>query len=101
MLPPLPDSPPRRFDRLLPLIVLGAACAMAVHLYASFWPHARDVWWWPTHDRHAHYLHGLNLAMDLRTLDLPRFRHDFDAMRVWGPLHGLLVAAVQLVAGPD
>ena len=53
------------------------------------------------HDRHSHYMYGLNLALDLRTGDIVRLFHDFDRLRVWGPLHPILVALSQLVGGPD
>jgi hypothetical protein len=101
MPPVLPELPGRRLDRAVSLAVLLAACVLAAHLYAGFWPHAREVWWWPEHDRHTHYLNGLNLAMDVRTFDLSRLRHDLDGLRVWGPLHSFLVGAVELVAGPN
>ena len=101
MPPNLPDAPSRRLDRAVSLLVLLAACAMAARLYAGYWEHSREAWWWPQHDRHAHYSHGLNLALDLRALDLVRVGHDLNAPRVWGPLHCLLVAGVQLAAGPD
>ncbi len=101
MPPSLPASPTRRLDAALPPLVLLAAILLAAQLYAGLWAHSREVWWWPAHDRHAHYLQGLNLAFDVRTFDLGRLRHDLDALRVWGPLHGLLVAAVELAAGPD
>src|SRR5262245_40483465 len=97
----LPQPPARAHaagQRWLAFGVLVVACLLAARLYASYWPQSRDAWWWPTHDRHAHYLHGLNLALDVRTFDLARLRHDLDALRVWGPLHALLVGTVQLVA---
>jgi hypothetical protein len=63
--------------------------------------HSRDLWWWIVHDRHTHYTFGLNLAMDVRSGEFVRLFHDFDRMRVWGPLHPVLVALIQIVAGPD
>ncbi len=55
-----------------------------------------------SHDRNAHYLSGLRLALDARHGDLPRFFRDLDANgRVWPPLHSLLLAAVLLVGGTD
>jgi hypothetical protein len=85
----------------LPPLVLVGAIAVAIGVYAFFWQHSRDLWWWMGHDRHTHYLLGLNLAFDLRTGDFVRLMHDFDRMRVWGPIHPLLIALVELIAGPD
>jgi hypothetical protein len=87
--------------RWLPAVVLIAAIAVAGFVYAFFWQHSTELWWWMGHDRHTHYMFGLNLALDLRTGDILRLLHDFDRMRVWGPVHPVLVAAIQLVAGPD
>ena len=102
-LPPL--CPPERAappaDRLLRAFVLVAAVALAAFAYAGFWPQAHDLWWWIAHDRHAHYMNGLDIAFDLRTGSLGRLFHDLDRLRVWGPLHAVLVALVELVGGPD
>ncbi|MFO0841094.1 MAG: glycosyltransferase family 39 protein [Gemmataceae bacterium] len=94
-------SPNRLVERGLPWLVVLAGVLMAGHLFACSWKAGDAGWWWLTHDRHTHYSLGLNLAYDVRHLDLSRLRHDLDALRVWGPLHPLLEAAVQLVAGPD
>ncbi len=87
--------------RWLPPLVLLAAIAVAIGVYAYFWQHSRDLWWWMGHDRHTHYMFGLNLALDLRTGNLIRLLHDFDRMRVWGPVHPILVALIELIAGPS
>lgn len=87
--------------RWLPGFVLGLALISGSGVYAWFWQHGRDLWWSMGHDRHTHYMFGLNLAFDLRTGDLVRLFHDFDRMRVWGPLHPMLVAALEFVAGPN
>jgi hypothetical protein len=87
--------------RWLPAFVLIAAIAVAGCVFVWFCQHSRDLWWWMGHDRHTHYMFGLNLALDVRTGDLLRLFHDFDRMRVWGPLHPVLVALIELVAGPD
>jgi hypothetical protein len=106
-----PDSAPvartqqRDLVRLHPTAVAAAVlCVLAVLAglqLALFWPEADQLWWRMTHDRSAHYLNGLNLALDARSADLPQFIHDLDAMRVWGPLHPALLAVVQLCAGPN
>jgi Dolichyl-phosphate-mannose-protein mannosyltransferase len=87
--------------RWLPSVVVLAALAVAGFVYAFFWEHSTELWWWMGHDRHTHYMFGLNLALDMRTGDVVRLLHDFDRMRVWGPVHPVLVAAIQLIAGPD
>src|SRR5213082_1090357 len=97
--PPDPDN--ALGPRWLSPLVLLAALAVGIGVYVWFWQHSRDLWWWMGHDRHTHYMFGLNLAFDLGTGDLARIAHDFDRMRVWGPLHPVLVALVELVAGPN
>jgi hypothetical protein len=85
----------------LPPVVLLAAIGVGVNIYAYFWQHSRDIWWWMGHDRHAHYMYALNIALDLRTGSFVRLFHDFDRMRVWGPLHAFLLGFIELAAGPD
>jgi len=87
--------------RWLPPLVLGLAILLGIGVYAWFCQHSRDLWWSMGHDRHTHYMFGLNLALDVRTGDFVRLFHDFDRMRVWGPLHPVLVALIEFVAGPD
>jgi hypothetical protein len=81
--------------------VLAAALASAALLYQDYARTARLHWWGPLHDRHAHLVSGMNLAMDVRTGEGVRFLHDLDKLRVWGPLDPLVEACVQLAAGPD
>lgn len=97
--PPAPEN--SLGSRWLPPLVLLAAVALGVFIYAWFCQHSHELWWWMGHDRHSHYMYGLNLALDVRTGDIVRLFHDFDRMRVWGPLHPVLVALVELLAGPD
>ena len=85
---------------LAPLVLL-AAIALGIFIYAGFCQQSRALWWWMGHDRHTHYMYGLNLALDVRTGDLVRLFHDFDRMRVWGPVHPVLVALAQFAAGPN
>ena len=99
---PPPEAPVNApGPRWLAPLVLIAAIAVAIGVYAGFYQHSLDLWWWMVHDRHTHYMFGLNLALDVRTGDLIRLFHDFDRMRVWGPVHPIAVALIQLVAGPD
>jgi Dolichyl-phosphate-mannose-protein mannosyltransferase len=97
----LPDRDNALGPRWLPPLVLIGAIAVGIFVYAWFWQHSRELWWWMGHDRHAHYMYGLNLAFDLRTGDFVRLFHDFDRMRVWGPFHAFAVALVEMAAGPD
>ena len=90
-----------RAPRWFAPLVLVATLALGAFIYSGFRARANELWWWMGHDRHAHYTYGLNVAMDLKTGDLARLAHDFDGMRVWGPLHPFLEATVQLMAGPD
>lgn len=87
--------------RWLPPLVLLAAIGLGVFIYSWFRAHSLELWWWMGHDRHSHYMYGLNVALDLKTGDMARLLHDFNGMRVWGPLHPFMVAAIQIVAGPD
>ncbi|MBI1829868.1 MAG: glycosyltransferase family 39 protein [Planctomycetes bacterium] len=96
---PAPDADPGL--RWRPPLVLVGAVVVATIVYAYFWEHSRELWWWMGHDRHTHFMYGLNLAMDLRTGEFVRMFHDFDRMRVWGPIHPLFVAVFQFIGGPD
>jgi hypothetical protein len=54
------------------------------------------------HDRNTHYLLGLSMALDARRGDVRHFVAELEGARTWpGWLHGLLVAAVLAVGGPD
>ena len=88
-------------SRWLPALVLIAAILAGAIVYAWFWQHSEGLWWSMTHDRHAHYMNSLDLAFDLRTGNLVRLFHDFDRLRVWGPLYVVMVGLVELVGGPD
>jgi hypothetical protein len=80
------------------LIAAGAAAGLA---YAQFLEAPRQLWTDLTHDRNAHYAHGLEYAAHLRRGDLAALVRDFDGARVWGPLHGVLQGVLQATLGPD
>jgi hypothetical protein len=84
-----------------PLIVLIAAVAVAGFTYAHFLETHRSLWIGVVHDRHAHYLLGQSMALDIRHGDVGQLLRDFDSARIWPPLHGFLVAAVLTITGPD
>jgi hypothetical protein len=69
--------------------------------YARFLEDPRQLWTCGPHDRNAHYLFGLNVALDLRKGDVLGLLHDLDGARVWGPLHGVVAGLILAVGGPD
>lgn len=83
------------------VLVVLAALVLAGQLFVLSARQADDAWWFMTHDRHAHLLTGFNLALDVREFDLPRLRHDLNAMRVWGPLQPMVGFLVHLTLGLD
>jgi hypothetical protein len=91
----------RMWKRAAPWIVGIVAVALGLSLYANFREHARQLWYMLCHDRSAHYVLGLNLALDLRTGNLLGLLHHLDGARVWGPVHGILLALIELGAGLD
>ena len=106
VVPPASTPRPHSLRRILsttlpPVGVLVAALVVAALDYAYFLDHHRQLWTGTIHDRHAHYLTALSLALDLRQADIVQGLHDFDRARVWPPLHALLAAAVLAVGGPD
>lgn len=94
------DSP-RWLDRLALVLVAGCTLAMAVCLYTRFLGVHRHVWSGTHHDRNAHYLFGLKMAVALEDGRVDRVAREINRSRVWGPLHGVLVAGVLVVGGCD
>lgn len=87
---------------VLTLVLLVAfAVGFAAHLFALNWSDTRWRWNALSHDRNGHYAYGLNMGLALREGNLPRFFTQLERGKVWPPVHGLLVAAVVAVAGPD
>jgi hypothetical protein len=83
------------------LVVLAAAAAQAGHVYAGFLRDHRSLWWWPEHDRHAHYLYTLKVATALRDGSVARLGWQLVSAAVWPPLHGLLSGLVLGMGGLD
>lgn len=75
--------------------------ALAGWIYAGFWPEARALWSVWHHDRNGHFNFALELALALRAGDISRFIAVLATSTVWGPLHGLILAPLLAVAGPD
>jgi hypothetical protein len=84
-----------------PLLAALAALAVAGIAYHRFLDDPRHLWTSAPHDRNAHYLFALNVALDLREGNGVQLLHDLDGARVWGPLHGVLAGAILAVGGPD
>jgi hypothetical protein len=89
------------WDWLTPTGVVLAAVVAAGFAYAQFLANPDHLWWSLLHDRNVHYLLGLNVALDIRNLDLVRLVVDLEDAKVWPPLHGILVGLVLAVFGPD
>ena len=95
-------DPQRSLFRLGLLVVAAAALASAAVVYQHHAAHERGLWVSPSHDRHAHYRYGLEMAADVRSGNLLQLGIDFEkGSIVWPPLHGLLLAAVLTVGWGD
>jgi hypothetical protein len=100
----LTDSPAPRSaleTYLPPLLVALAAAALAALAYGRFLQDPRHLWTSAEHDRNAHYLFALNVALDLRSGSVVGLLHDLDGARVWGPLHGLVAGVLLAIGGLD
>jgi hypothetical protein len=86
---------------LPPVLVAVAALALAGLSYGRFLDDPRHLWTSAEHDRNAHYLFALNVALDLRGGSVIGLLHDIDGARVWGPLHGLIAGILLAVGGLD
>lgn len=105
--PPVDFTPDLRWVRPLlrrggpVLAVFLVAVAAAVVAYVRFRAAPRLLWEGTEHDRHAHYLYGLKLALALKHGRIGTFLMELHRARVWPPLHGLLLSLVLLVGGFD
>ena len=87
-----------------PLVLAGVvltAVVVAGWTYRSFLDRSRSLWWGIGHDRHAHYLFGLNLALDVRQGNVFHLLRVLDGGRTYPPLNGFLEAVVLLAGGRD
>jgi hypothetical protein len=85
-----------------PVAVTLFALTIAGVQYRNFLADPRPLWATPLqHDRSAHYLSGLALAQAIAHGNVAEMWHQFDNMRVWGPLHAFLLVPIELIAGPD
>ena len=90
-----------RWDRLLLAGVAALVVSLSALLYARFLTQPRQLWTNSTHDRNAHYLTALTMAEAVRHGRPYVLLREVNGARVWGPLHGLLAAAVLAVGGFD
>ena len=97
----VPETDPRRWERILGGLVLIAVLAAAALLYVRFLTRDRQLWVNSAHDRNAHYLMALSLAEEIRHGHLLKVLEDVNGARVWGPLHMTLAALTLLVGGFD
>lgn len=86
---------------IVPGLVATAALFLAVAQYRQFLEVSRFLWWGTGHDRHAHHLLGLSLAVDLQQGNIKHLFRDIDSARTWPPLHGIVEAFVLLAGGMD
>jgi hypothetical protein len=86
---------------LLPLLITVGATGVALVEYGRFLDNPRHLWTSVIHDRNAHYLTAVSMAVDLRNGDVVHFLRDVEAARVWPPLHGFLAATTMVIGGPD
>jgi len=91
-----PAAPPSRWPLL---VAIALALTAAGVQYARFLPDAASLWSDPVHDRNAHYLFGLSLALDVRQLDVAGLARDLNGARVWPPGHGLVLGTVLTATG--
>jgi hypothetical protein len=99
--PRLVSPPKSAVDRIALALVIMGAIVLAAFTYFQFLDVARFRWGSMAHDRNAHYLLGLSLAVDIQQGDWRQLLSDFDGARTWPPLHGILLAIVLLLGGLD
>ncbi len=88
-------------DRVLLAVVAAVAIVVAGAMLADYLANPDLLWRSFYHDRNTHFAFGLDLALATRELDPLWFLSELDKAKVWPPLHGLALAAVLLLAGPD
>ena len=88
-------------DRLGAVLVVAVATAFAAVALADYHAHADDLWQGVYHDRNGHLSAAVDVALSLKTFDLPRLVDLIYGMRIWGPVHALTLAGVFLVTGID
>jgi hypothetical protein len=87
-----------RRDRLVEFgataLVAAVALGLAAAMFAAYYAHPEELWRNLWHDRSAHYGYGLDLAIGLRNLNPVAFLAALEAIRVWTPLHPVLLGTI-------
>ena len=97
-----PEPRRRWLDLGLLFLVLAGSMASAGFLLSRFLRHPRLLWSDVIHDRSAHLLSGMNLAVHLRLHAWSQVFADLDGFRSWPPLHdGFCVGLCVGFAGGD
>ena len=92
----------RRWNMAVAAVVIVAAGAVAGATYAEWLPVSRHLWTGVGHDRHAHCYIGMKMAVNARAGDIGAVvKEVLFGSQVWGPLHGTLMAATQVLGGFD
>jgi hypothetical protein len=73
--------------------------ALAIQLYQRYLASSRAQWTGLGHDRNAHLLESMRLALDLRYLDLTSFISDLHRMKNHPPLFRMLAAPILALGG--
>jgi hypothetical protein len=87
--------------KLLQQITLSLCLLAALFLLREFLSHPRAIWTVLDHDRNGHYGYGQDMALALEQGNVVQFFAQFEKGKVWPPLHGLFVAATQVLTGND
>jgi Dolichyl-phosphate-mannose-protein mannosyltransferase len=90
-----------RLDVLATAIVTAVAIAIAAAMFVAYYRHPEELWRNLWHDRSAHYGFGLDVASALRTLNPIEFLAALEGVRLWAPLHPVLLSVVLAVGGLD
>jgi hypothetical protein len=91
----------KRVELALMAAVALVSVAVALSLAIDYYRDPTPLWSLIEHDRNGHYQFGLDLALALRSLDPLGFLKTLQSATIWPPVHGLLLALVLLVGGPD
>jgi len=95
---------PRRdviLERALVAIAASVAILFAAKMLAAYYAFPDLLWRGFYHDRNSHLSFGLDLALAVKTADPIWFFTELEKTKVWGPLHGLVLAVVLLIGGID
>jgi hypothetical protein len=86
---------------LFAAVALAVALPIAVSLYRDHVADPGALWRNVYHDRHGHYATGLDVAVRLRSFDVPGLLSQIQKAQVWGPVNGLALGIVLAIGGFD